>query len=67
MLTKEFKKNFLVLFTHVTNPENIVAIGPLKELEIPIDKYCYFENDCLHPSSFYDFQDEKNKKKFIRK
>jgi hypothetical protein len=66
MLTKDFMKNFVVLYTHVTNPDKIVAISSLKELDIPIDKYCYFENDCLHPLNWYDFPDEKNKKKFIR-
>jgi hypothetical protein len=66
MLTKDFMKNFVVLYTHVTNPDKIVAISSLKELDIPIDKYCYFENDCLHPLDFYEFQDDRTKTRHIR-
>jgi hypothetical protein len=66
MLTKDFMKNFVVLFTYVSNPEKIDAIPSLQELGIPLDKYFSFENECLHPLNFYDFQNDNNKKKFIR-
>jgi hypothetical protein len=49
----------VVLFTNVVNFMKIDAIPCLNELEIPIDNYFCFENDCLKPFDFYKFKDEE--------
>jgi hypothetical protein len=55
MLTKEYYKNFVVLFTNVINFKKIDAIPCLEELGIPVDKYFCFENDCLSPLDWFNF------------
>jgi hypothetical protein len=68
MLTKECEKNFVVLFSHVVNFKKIDAIPCLQELEISVDKYFYFENDCLCPLELFTFPDDddgEEKKEFL--
>jgi hypothetical protein len=55
----------MVLFTNVVNIKQIDAIPCLKELEIPVDKYFCFENDCLSPLHIFDFKDEEDKEEFL--
>jgi len=49
MMPIECRENFVVCFTCAANATKIDALETLRALEIPVDRYVTFENDCLLP------------------